>query len=793
MKMAEKGIAKVSILKTGLLAFSLALGALFACAKEEKHVPDYGIKAIQQDGKTIAQPGADASSLIQQGKFEDLRKNVCGTNGCSDELKTYANEPTINAYVTVMNIMILFKRLDSALSTICGLAGSNLGSICPSSSAPYQKVSITPKQTDVIDTLLNFVGLKRDEITQLMTEVAIATENYIKRGDQNFVFEITVPFDVKVGNLINVWFKPGTQVRWDHINILGAVAQLVLAVFNTINSHDWNLDIGGIISNVSKLLGDLSNDPAGFIRRIPETLGIHKAPDFLRFKQDGDRIWEQIPGNISNALTWAGQGLEYFFANPCKDNDPALACWQRGATSLEIRFNLDTTKENKFMGNKATGVLTLLKGGFSDQTDQALVAILKNGGDKFNCSKDNNVISVVGGPTEFDIQKVVNAVGSLIQGFSISVALPNFARIDVCKLFGAKMTQPKPIRDLLFPVEVNPNNDGTYTLANTGVQFAIEVEASKNFYLKALTLGGAIYKAELTSVGLGNLYIVTNHPWFNPWLNFVGEPTVPTLPYQPPATADYSSNTTEIFVSATTTYNGIGITFYVIQVPNGIDHIFANFITFVPLLQPNDFLPPGLTFNTVAVIAPKKWVKGDYVARGDGNRFEKVKNQNGNSLELKQDFVEPLTTFVYAFKWNSNYPEDVVSSLGAILSDIGMKFLIYVLFKDPSFNSSLELDVCSVFYTVAKGLYDRYTTTNDQKVKGAIEYIFYSLIYAQEEGRTNVWGNCNVIAYTDNKPTGISAPQPNQFRIFTDIVQMNQLVNDLLGLGLFGIAASNVK
>jgi hypothetical protein len=328
------------------LSFAAAISLFFVgCGKEEKTEVVQQEESVtveehkMEDGTIHVQPNSKMASLISQGKYDNIRKEFCGDNGCSDELQTFSDKPTVSLVVTFSNAMILFQRLDKALNTVCGFLGSSIPQICGGGQAPVQQASrISGKQTDIVDTLLNLVGLKRDEITALMTEIATATENYLKIPDsKNYVFAITVPFQVKVGNLVNVWFKAGTQIRWDLMNVLGSVSQLVLAVFNVINSHDLRLDIGAILSNANQLLGDLSNDPAGFIVRLPGTLGIDGAPDFLRFKEGGADIWKGIPVNLSKALGWAGNGLEYMFGNPCKQDDPALVCYKDAKTQIQPR------------------------------------------------------------------------------------------------------------------------------------------------------------------------------------------------------------------------------------------------------------------------------------------------------------------------------------------------------------------------------------------------------------------------------------------------------------------------
>ena len=103
------------------------------------------------------------------------------------------------------------------------------------------------------------------------------------------------------------------------------------------------------------------------------------------------------------------------------------------------------------MGKAATGELAL-PGGFTSETAQNLVKVLKNGREKFDCSKEDNEIHISEGPDKFDVSKIVNFPGLFMPTRITEIPLPDFAKIDVCKFFGAEGTQPKPIRDLLFPV-----------------------------------------------------------------------------------------------------------------------------------------------------------------------------------------------------------------------------------------------------------------------------------------------------------------------------------------------------
>jgi len=496
----------------------------------------------------------------------------------------------------------------------------------------------------------------------------------------------------------------------------------------------------------------------------------------LRFKQGGADIWKQIPTNFSKAFSWSGQGLEYMFGNPCKDNDPALVCYK----DAKLRFNLDLQKNNKFLGEKATGELSL-PGGFTSETAQNVVKILKNGGEKFDCSKDDNALQISEGPDKFDVSKIVNTVGSFIAGSITEIPLPNFMKIDVCKFFGAEGTQPKPIRDLLFPHElVQDGNE--YKTANAGKFFAVEVEASRNFFLKAITLGNnldnPIYLSRWTNYG--NLILVTNLSVVDPDLSEL---------YLKTADVQFDSNLTTIYYVSgpfSITYPTEATVDYRIYAPNQFENIFVDWSLsgyyFAPLLDPTK-TNSGLPKNTIGLLVPQNWVKGDYVARGDGKRFVKVKDQNGNPFEIEQDFLDPLTSFI-SLRWHSQYPEDVVSSLSAIFSDIGMKFLIYVLFKDPSGNNSTQIDICSLLYVFANPVKQEYDAATGMK-QLAIGNILFSLKILQDMRKwMQVW-DCSVIA--DDLDVSPTPPAP----AWKDA--NNQIVNDLLGLGLFAIGALGVR
>ena len=156
-------------MKKLLVAFSFtAVIALFfvGCGKDKEETttgrgkqesPISGVtERKMEDGIIHVLPNSKMSSLISQGKYDTIRKEFCGDNGCSDELKTFSDKPTVSLVVTLTNTMILFQRLDKALTTICGFV--SIPQICGGQSAPgHQASRISEKQTDIVDTVLNLL------------------------------------------------------------------------------------------------------------------------------------------------------------------------------------------------------------------------------------------------------------------------------------------------------------------------------------------------------------------------------------------------------------------------------------------------------------------------------------------------------------------------------------------------------------------------------------------------------------------------------------------------------------
>jgi hypothetical protein len=113
-----------------------------------------------------------------------------------------------------------------------------------------------------------------------------------------------------------------------------------------------------------------------------------------------------------------------------------------------------------------------------------------------------------------------------------------------------------------------------------------------------------------------------------------------------------------------------------------------------------------------------------------------------------------------------------------------MKFLIYVLFKDPSGNNSTQIDICSLLYVFANPVKQEYDAATGMK-QLAIGNILFSLKILQDMRKwMQVW-DCSVIA--DDLDVSPTPPAP----AWKDA--NNQIVNDLLGLGLFAIGALGVR
>lgn len=789
-----------------LLILISALSFALSCGKEDKKTtqvvpPPSGLATVKEGDKTVSTPNTTMSSYISKGNFEKIKEEICGKDGCSNELQTYKNEVTFNTLVIFTNVMILFKKLDGALGTLCGFARGVLGDICPSAPILAQSPRISPQQTNVIDTLLNLVGLKRDEITTLMSEVIEASENYVAKGDKNYVFRVTVPFNVKIGNLVNVWFKSGTELRYDLLVILGAVSQGVAALFNVINSHNWELDISGVLSNASALLRDFEEDPPGLIRNLPGTLGLDKAPNFLRFESGKEALWKNIPGNISKLLNWASMGLDYHFKNPCKQDDPALVCWNGQA----LRFNLDTSKENIFLGDKATGTLSL-PAGFSDKTAQDVVNILSNGSEKFDCNKDNNWINVTGETGEFDVSKIVSAVSTFIAGSITSVTLPNFARIDFCKFFGVKNADPKSIRDIILPLELTVS-DGEYRIANAGSLFAFEVEGTRLFYEKAIAVGDPTYFEKATQ---DNFYVftLTNDVSFSESLTTFaisdGKVLIPNNPQR--------------------------VT-YVIAGP--YDQMFLiNFFTKnLFLFDPTKVIQGS---QIPALIVRRRYIQGDYVTRGDWNAFTYIQDK-----KLRRDYFEPLTTLLsLGQNVYSKYPDDVFSLSGGfsgVIEQFGMKVIPYVLMKETSsdgkiLNGALEIDNCILTWTFVNRVKEKLYSPDNLESMNTMNFILFTTVTpfmferafgidfvksvttnfqiteSLGDGKVNYLRDDEGVCELVKLPEGCQEPfcgfttinggplvpsgwdKPAQSWKFKPAT--NQILNDLIGVGLFALSAN---
>ena len=828
-----KGLKKSGLfvfVVAGFVAFSLS-----SCGREEEkeekppidHPPQMEQKAEiqvrEEQGRQVAQPNPAMSNLISEGEFEKIRDDLCvkekeEEKSCIDELQTKKDDVAFSMTVIYTNTLILLKRIDSAIQTLCGLNQDI--PLCGAPAVAPKDLKISPKQSDVIDTVLNLVGLNRKEIVQLTDEILQAVENIRAKGDEGkmYVLRITTPFRVKLGGAIDVWFKAGTDIRYDHFMVLGAVAQVIKALFNVIDAHNWQLDIGGILSNVSQLLNDLQNDPAGFVRRLPSTLGIDTQPNFLRFVQGGEEKWKEIPTNVSKLLYWSADGLEFFSAeeNLCQNYKNALVCWDKSKNQLV--FNLDPEKENIFMGEKAEGRMDLPRG-FSKLAINVIVQVLRNGGDKFNCEKADNWIQVYSGSlTEFDIKKLADAVASVMMG-EVTQVVPelNIARVNFCRFFGVKEATPKPIRDLLFPQEIKEGENGKYVAVDSGPYFAVEVEATRNFYVRVVTTGNnksnPIYVQELSDafgVSLEEISIVVNSTSAVAALNI--QKTDPITGVAPILAGNYPhQGLTNVF------FDGVSIHF-----PPEINLIEADFVRATPIVREfpeiTTLFKTGVTINAVGLIVIP-YVKEDYVLRGDGHRFSNVEDANGNSLGIRRDWAEPATTYLAFLKWHSKYPQDVFGGgLFEILSALGKTALLYILFRETGengviLNGSVELDNCLVIWEFANAVsqvYQMAVSRGDESVKGVSEFILAYTIGAFLWERalgadvekymagmeaslpdsvkylSDQNGICGIVDMTNPNNPALGnigqKSQPFKFRPAT-----NQIVNDLLGIGLLAV------
>ncbi len=830
--------------KAGVFVFAVAgfvVLSLSSCGREEEKPQGKPpqeqmeqkaeIEVQQEEGRQVAQPNPTMADLIINGEFEKIREDLCikeneEEKSCLDELQTKKDELTFSATVIYTNTLILLKRIDNAIQTVCGL-NQDLP-ICGAPAIARKDLKISPKQSDVIDTVLNLVGLNRKEIVQLTDEILQAVENIRAKGDEGkkYVLRITTPFQVKLGGAIDVWFKAGTEIRYDHFMVLGAVAQVVKALFNVIDAHNWELDISGILSNASQLLNDLQNDPAGFVRRLPSTLGIDAQPNFLRFVQGGEAKWKEIPTNVSKLLYWSADGLEFFAAeeNLCQNYKNALVCWDKGKNKLV--FNLDPEKENIFMGEKAEGRMDLPRG-FSGLAVNVIVQVLRNGGDKFNCDKADNWIQVYSGSfTEFDIKKLVDAAASVMMG-AVTQVVPelNIARVNFCRFFGVEEATPRSIRDLLFPQEIQKEN-GKYKAVDAGPYFAVEVEATRNYYVRVVTTGNnksnPIYVEELSKafgVSLEEISIVVNSTSAVAALNI--QQTDPITGVAPILEGNWPhQGVTNVF------FDGVSVHF-----PPEMKLIEADFVKATPIVREYPeiatLFKTGVTINAVAFIVIP-YVKEDYVLRGDGHRFTNVEDANGNSLSLRRDWAEPATTYLAFLKWHSKYPQDVFGGgLFDILSALGKTALLYVLFRETGengviLNGSVELDNCLVIWEFANAVSNVYqvaVSKGDDKVKGVAEFLLAytigSFLWERALGsdvekymmgemdpaklslpdsvkyladQNNI---CGIVDMTDQNNPQVLGNIGEKSQPFKFTPATNQIVNDLLGIGMLAVQLSS--
>ena len=78
----------------------------------------------------------------------------------------------------------------------------------------------------------------------------------------------------------------------------------------------------------------------------------------------------------------------------------------------------------------------------------------------------------------------------------------------------------------------------------------------------------------------------------------------------------------------------------------------------------------------------------NYIKVGDSSHFSDISGK-----EIQKDFISPITEAITTK--TIYYPEDVLTNI--ITSEqIGLSHILYLQYKDPTFNNSLEVDICSL-------------------------------------------------------------------------------------------------
>ena len=567
-------------------------------------------------------------TVVAEGDYEKVAETICGENTWEDCVKKLEQEKDnipLNYSLAVASSLEVIKVVDSIASSLQG--GISLS-------------PLKPAQIDLTDLLLQTVfrvRYSKEELINLARTLSLSTSNLAqnKQEASKYVFFIK-EMVVKVGDT-ELYFS-NVYIRLDLILILASVGQIIEAGFNTLFSHNLQIDLTKINSRLSELgisLSEIGGLISGgvdaflvfeLLRYAPYLLVLDES-QFLEFAQGGQDLWKKIPTNLYNAIAWFADGLEFLFNNPCPQDKKIIMCWDSGAK--KIVFNIDTER-SKFMGEKVERAEIELPGGDPNIIVQALRGTLKY----FDCSKEEAI-------TVGDLINTVRTIAS-VAGVQFEVELPNFASFSVCRFFGAVQgSQPRPIKYLILPKIDDFDGDGK-------VEFAVEFEVSKNFYVDSLSVST---ENPLVKFNIENLKPVT-----------AGEILVLR---NPAVSLEYSAEATLIEFDGTT-----------LKIPQGVTSVTS------PLVHPSQVLImtpyiPDLPFVKV----------------GDSDHPDiKVDFADEQKGYVKKDYLYPLT------------PEFKDSIVFAGLRDIVSKLIVdyygYVGFDSPIFNGALKVDVCSVLASV---------------------------------------------------------------------------------------------
>ena len=601
--------------------------------------------------------GKDLKQLIAEGRVTDARKALCEYTEKGkkkpDCLKTIVEDDTkkndvaLNQMVVVLDAIILLQKVNDAINKAASLSGV-LGS---PKLLPLQAGDTC--NLNAVETVLSFIGLDKEIVKQYGREIDGAVKNIENNPDAKKI-KLVLSFSVNLGSetekpLLQATFKD-VVIDYDEVVIVGAVANLLLAVFKVIESHDFGVDIGKVLQNASELLDDLKSDFIGLIRRIPKTLDLNTCTNFLKFEKGGGDIWKTIPDDLSTALSRFKNGVEFLFSkeNWCGEKEKDLVCFFDGNKDGEIAGYgklSDEQKENAgttCKGGQADCLLFNLESGaqmlgepvdgyiiVSDQFNPVtFTALLGKFSQRTDCSQTDNILEVK------DASDILKQFGF------IDYDIPNFARIDVCKFFGRKNAEPKSLRDTVFPIEIN-----TYD----GFSFQFEIEVPEG------TTQIATFSADTTRY----------YPEY-PLEEWVSEGKI--IIYTP-VSISFSEATTSV-LTIETTADSVKVT-----APKGVTY-------------------EEIQSDATKVVLPLEFVK-PYIRNGDTKHFENTEKSSKNR-KIEKDFAAPLTDILTSKGYK--YPDDIFTlstdDISKTLSYIGNTFIMYTAMKDPSFNGSL--DICPV-------------------------------------------------------------------------------------------------